>query len=253
MTDEVIENMKLDIQEMNSNITTAKEGLCIYYKYRYTFPKDTEKDRQIIVAKDIINLIKKRYTCSPSVTAGIEHYTKGMVSAKPHLHVHFISKMPSNTIRKGLAQEFGFIGRCQGCIPEIIVNEDKFFRYPLKQQKGETKVFAYSTFPVDKSLIMIEVAHTMWIQSAEIAVGKLEKRIERTSEDRLFQYLNMTFETPPTTYHEVLSAACLYYVHNEQTFNYMTVLGYVDKYLIKTGILSMAGYLKLKGTGDFTI
>lgn len=247
------ESIKLDIQEINKNLIEAKQQLPMFLKYRYTFPADYDKPAQIKLAKEIVRIIKERYMCSSTFTAGIEHYTKGMITAKPHLHVHFISKTPTNTIRKGLATEFNFIGRCQGCIPEVMVNEDKFFRYPFKQQKNETRVWIDSSFDLDTIKTMIEIAYAAWIQSAEIAVGKLEAKILRTSEDRLFQVLDNLFLTEPKTYNEVVTEACIYFAHHEQSFNYTTIIGYVDKYLIKYSKISTKKFLEMKGTIDFQL
>jgi len=253
MTD--TENISLEIVEASENLILPKDTLPQYFKYRYTFPKDYSLEDQIKLARDIVALLKKRYTSDPRLTAGIEHYTKGMLGAKPHLHVHFISKHPSNTIRKGLAQEFRFIGRCQGCIPEVLVDEDKFFRYPLKQQKGETKrLCLFNQFTKEEILIMIDVAHAIWMQSAEVSIGKLEKKIERSSEDRLFQYLDRYFEIEnPTTLTQVISTSVMYFVEHEPCFNFTTIQGYTEKYLLSRKKISIKKYLEIKGTQDFKL
>lgn len=252
MTD--IENIKTTISEISSGIED-QVSIPVFYKYRYTFDKSTSLDEQISLAKNIIKLIKERYACDNRLTAGIEHFTKGKLETKPHLHVHFISKKNSNTIRKGLALEFNFIGRCQCCKAETIVNEDKFFRYPLKQQKNDTFRWGHAAgFTQDEKLIMVDVAYSIWIVSAEVAVEKLQKKIERNSEDRLFHVLDNLFSVdPPTTYYGVMSIAMRYYADNEPTFNYQTIVGYVDKYLILRGIIMITQYLKIKDCKDFSL
>lgn len=252
MTD--IENIKTTISEISSGIDD-QVSIPVFYKYRYTFDKDLLLENQITLAKSIIKLIKERYACDNRVTAGIEHFTKGKLDTKPHLHVHFISKKNSNTIRKGLALEFNFIGRCQCCKAEAIVNEDKFFRYPLKQQKNDTFRWGHASgFTQDEKLNMVEVAYGIWIVSAEVAVDKLQKKIERNSEDRVFHVLDNLFSiSPPTTYYEVMSVAIKYYAEHEPTFSYSTITGYVDKYLIKTERISISKYLKIKKCEDFEL
>lgn len=187
------------------------------------------------------------------MTASIEHFTKGKLQTKPHIHIHFISKRPSNTIRKGIANHFEFIGRCQCCKPEPIVEITKFFKYPLKQQKNDTKVAYHSTFHEEETKQMIDSAYDVWLTSGEVLVNKLEKKIERTSEDRLFNALDLQYSNtnPPSSYHEVLSTAILYYANYEQSFNYTTIVGYVDKYLISRKIISTTKYLNMKGTPDY--
>lgn len=248
-----MENIVMTITEMNDNLDDTRD-LPVYYKYRYTFDKDTDVEAQKKRATEMIKVIKERYMCSPLYTAGIEHYTKGMVSCKPHLHIHFISKKSSNTIRKGLALEFNLIGRCQACKAEVIVDEDKFFRYPLKQQKNNTYIKCWSSFPKEESQMMIDVAYACWIQAAEIAVGKLEKKVERTSEDRLFLRLDKYFELEdPKDYNSILKFALMYYAEHEPCFNYTTIVGYVDKYLIKHEKMSLDRYLLMKGASNFDL
>lgn len=254
MTD--TENIKMEIQEITDGLSD-QVSLPVYYKYRYTFDKDTELEQQKKLARDILKVIQNRYACDTRYTLGIEHFTKGKLSTKPHLHIHFISKKTSNTIRKGLAQEFNFIGRCQCCKAEAIVNEEKFFNYPLKQQKNDTARFVLSSFPKEETLKMIDVAYSIWMVSSEVAVNKLEKKIERNSEDRVFHvldnYFNSVQPTDTLSYYDVLNVALNYYAHNEPTFNYSTIVGYVDKYLIKNGKLSIQKYLKMKNVVDFDL
>lgn len=247
----VVEDLSDTIEQIQSLNDDLK--LPVFYKYRYTFEKDLPVIEQKVLAKRIIDFIRERYACDKRLTAGIEHFTKGKLQTRPHLHVHFISKRPSNTIRKGLAQHFEFIGRCQCCKPEPLVNEDKFFKYPLKQQLHDTKVAYWSTFSPNDTTKMVQSAYDLWLVSGEVLVNKLEKKMERTSEDRLFNALDILYQSdPPATYHALMSAALKYYAQNEQTFNYTTINGYVDKYLIQKDLISMSAYFKLKGTPDFT-
>lgn len=251
MTDTEI--IKMEITEITDGIADSV-SIPVYYKYRYTFDNDSDLESQKKLARDILKIIRARYACDNRITLGIEHFTKGKLNTKPHLHIHFISKKTSNTIRKGLAQEFNFIGRCQCCKAEAIVNEDKFFNYPLKQQKNDTYRFFLSSFTKEETANMIDVAYAIWMVSSEVAVNKLEKKIERNSEDRLFHVLdNLFISDPPTTYHEILRVALLYYANNEPTFNYTTIQGYVDKYLIKNEKISIQKYLKIKGSDDFDL
>lgn len=249
-----IENIKTTISEISSGLDD-QVSIPVFYKYRYTFDKGSSIDEQISLSKLIIKLIKERYACDNRLTAGIEHFTKGKLETKPHLHVHFISKKNSNTIRKGLALEFNFIGRCQCCKAEAIVNEDKFFRYPLKQQKNDTFRWGHAAgFSQDEKLNMVEVAYGIWTVSAEVAIEKLEKKIARNSEDRVCQVLDNLFALdPPKTYFDVMKCALNYYAEHEETFSYSTISGYVDKYLIRNSKISIQKYLNIKKLEDFEL
>jgi len=106
-------------------VELSSQNLPVYYKYRYTFDRDTQSlEHQISFSKSIITWIKKHYLLGDKITAGIEHYTKGMLPAKAHLHIHFVSRSKADTIRKGLSYNWpeSFVGRCQSCKAEVIVD-----------------------------------------------------------------------------------------------------------------------------------
>lgn len=233
------------ILEASNNL--AKENLVVYYKYRYTFSKeedDLESQKQ--KAKRLCQVIQKNFLADPRMTVGIEHFTKGMVTTKPHVHIHFLSRHKSDTIRKHLARFFEMIGRVQSCKAEVLVCEDKFFRYPLKQQKGDTARFhlVYG-FKSEKQNEMIEIGYSCWKQAAEIAVGKLEKKIERSSKDRLFDYLD-GFTFTKLTEKEICLAAYKYYVENEPNFSYSVVDGYVHMWMLQNGHISYTDFYDKK-------
>lgn len=233
------------ILEASNNL--AKDNLVVYYKYRYTFSKEEDDiETQKQKAKRIFDIIKKNFLADMRMTLGIEHYTKGMVNTKPHVHIHFISRHKSDTIRKHLARWFEMVGRVQACKAEVLVSEDKFFRYPLKQQKGDT--FRYvlcQGFTKDEQTQMIEIANSCWRQAAEIAVGKLEKKIERSSKDRLFEYLD-TIDFDNITEKKICLEAYKYYVENEPNFSYSVVDGYVHMWMLQNNHISYADFYDKK-------
>lgn len=229
-----MDNIKLSIEEANENI--SKTQPLLHMKYRYTFPdnKDwTDLQDRINRFRNIFQYIKSHYANTSQMTGGLEEYTKGMRLTKPHIHIHFMSKSTGGAITKALAREFDMIGRCQSCKAEIIVDDNKFWRYPLKQQKNDTKkhllVIGFSQEEVKN---MLDVAYDCWIQAAQVAVGKLEKKIERTSKDRLFQY----FDTLPFVYKSKKQSYILayeYFTEHEDTVCVKTIDGYVNLYLLK--------------------
>lgn len=223
------------ITEATENL--VKDNLPAYYKYRYTFSKaEQDLQEQQNILKEFSKYIKENYALDSRITGGIEHYTKGMVATKPHMHIHFVSKHKSDTIRKGIMRRFDLIGRCQSCKPEVIVDEDKFWRYPLKQQAGDTyKGNYHSGFTKEVATNMRDVAYACWKQAAEIAVGKIEKKLERTSKERLFAYLD-TLEM--VTEKEAVVNALEYYVEHEETFCAKTIQGYVHCWMLKNNKIS---------------
>lgn len=233
------------IKEATANL--VENNLPVYYKYRYTFPSTDWEDLRDRKNRfeNIFNYIKEHYSTGTQIVGGMEEYTKGMVATKPHIHIHFISKHKSDTIRKGLMREFNMIGRCQCCKPEVIVDTAKFWRYPLKQQKEQTKkhfkVIGFDALTVG---VMIDVAYSCWKQAAEIAVNKVEKKLERTSKERLFAYLDdllIDFKSIK----QVCCMAYCYFQEHEESVCVRTIDAYVNLYILKKGYLSYEEFYDL--------
>lgn len=227
------------IEEATANLSA--DNLTAFYKYRYTFGRNEDTlEKQQNMATCIFNFIKSHFALGGKLIMGLEYYTKGMISTKPHIHIHFQSKHKADWIRKAIAREYELIGRCQSCKAEVLVDEPKFWRYPLKQQDGETKkLVKFAGFEIDEVRVMRDIAYACWKQSAEISVGKAEKKEERTTYDRLVVYLDtIAFESEK----QLTIEAYKYYVENEDTFNHVTITGYVHKYLLKKGYMSYTEY-----------
>lgn len=228
-------NIELQINEATGVITEV--NLPCYYKYRYTFAKhEQDLDCQKNKMRNLVDYIKQHYICDTRIIAGLEHFTKGMLSCKPHVHIHFISKHKADTIRKGLMRRFDMIGRVQSCKAEVLVDEAKFWRYPLKQQLNETsRGVMFSGFNVDEIKQMVSIANACWKQSAEVCVTKLEKKLERTGKDRLFAFL----ETVEFLNEKQFTIEALrYYAENEETFCCKTIKGYVHVYMLLNNKIS---------------
>jgi hypothetical protein len=217
----------------------------VYYKYRFTFQPDDSIDYQRAQVRNIIAEMKKQdYIYDNKYIASIEHYSVNMCSAKPHTHIHFMSRAKSDTIRKQLAREFKMAGRVQCCKAEVNVDEAKFWRYPLKQQRGESRIYVhYSGFEKEEIDRMCDIAYEMWKVAAEVSVAKREKVEENnTLKDRLFIYLDTL--TPKTRY-DVISAALMYYVEKENhPVNNQTIDGYVNLYMLQKKMVSYDTYIK---------
>jgi len=222
---------------MSENLSAT--NLPVYYKYRYTFPSKYDVDEQISFTRLIVRFIKHHYSLGDKMTIGIEHYTKGMLPTKPHVHIHFMSRTKGDTIRKGLAREFPteYIGRCQSCKAEVLVDEPKFWRYPLKQQLNDTKVFASSSGFGEEAKVMLETAYACWKQAAEITIGKMEKKEEKSSKERLFSYLDL-HKSSLNKFSDVYKFAYKYFVENENLLSVQTVDGYINIWLLKNEVIS---------------
>lgn len=230
------------IKEASDNL--CKDNLPAYYKYRYTFPDDFDLHERKVRFNLIFNHIKSKFALG-NVIGGMEEYTKGMITTKPHCHIHFVSKHNSDTIRKSIMREFKLIGRCQACKAEVIVDEPKFWRYPLKQQLNDTRRCVL-TFGFNEEWIQVqtEIAYACWKQSAEIAIAKVEKKLEKTSKERLFVYLD-SLDFAFKNIKQVCCYAYQYFTENEDTVCVKTIDGYVNIYLLQKNYLSYDEFFDL--------
>lgn len=252
-----MENIQFTVSEVSdedSSIPVSKSSfirqqlsqfsLPVYYKYRYTFPPDSSVEYQKATVGHIIHAMKEQgYIIDDKYIASIEHYSVGMTSAKPHCHIHFTSRAKSDTIRKQLARQFEMIGRVQCCKAEINVDEHKFWRYVLKQQKNNSYVYyTYAGFEKEYILTQRDIAYEVWKVAAEVSVAKREKVEETNSlKDRLFIYLS---SCGPITRREVIAAALMYYVEKEQhPVNNQTIDGYVNLYMLQKRLISYDTYI----------
>ena len=231
----------LDILEMKGRLTA--DNAPAYYKYRLTFSEEySNLEDQKRLAKCIVQSLK-HYMLSVKYTAAIEHYTKCMAECKPHLHVHFMSNKSSDTIRKGLNKQFNFKGRRpQACIAEILVDENKFWRYPLKQQTGSTFRWAKTEgFTEDEIKNMVLVSNQCWKQAAEVAIKKVEKREAQTTQDRLYDHLD-TLQY--IDFEELKVNALEWYVQACEVFNNNTLMNYLHFYILSRKHISYREYAR---------
>lgn len=225
---------------------SVADNLVCFYKYRYTFDVDTTLSMQKSVANQILADIRP-YMTIEKYTLGIEYYTKGMQVAKPHLHIHFMSKHPAKNIREKLRANHNMIGRVQACKAEVLVDEEKFWRYPLKQQKSESQKYHRTAgFTEDEVKHMVDVAYSCWKQAAEVECAKQSKREERSGKDRLFAYLDTVIDDNMTL-RDCRIESYKYYVEFEDGFSQPTVKGYAYMYALKKGIISFEEFDDLMG------
>lgn len=239
------ENMKLIIEESDDEeITEIKKteiSQCdIYYKFRYTFQDVDDFREQRASVKLILGFLKK-FILHDRFTAGVEYFKSGMEDAKPHCHIHFVSRTKKDTIVKSLKRSSARDGldlfhtnRCYSLGVEVNVNEDKFFRYPLKQQKGDTyKLILYGNFITKDRLIQLrDEAYAVWITACEIQNKKKEKKEDSDQLcDRLFVYLDK-IDNLDTDLKIKVGIQTFYIEEEKKPFNKTTALGYFYNYKI---------------------
>lgn len=242
-----IEKMELIIEECEvpemKKVEPASQA-DIYYKLRYTFEEDASENLPLMktISKNIVSLLSN-FMIGDKWTLGIECFKSGKVDAKPHLHLHFVSRTKKDTIVKCLKRSDLQIfngNRCYSLGIEVIVNEDKFFRYPLKQQKNDTKRYVAfgKAFNLDVVKNWIETGYSCWIVACEISNAKRERKEDSDQlSDRLYAYLDKkdVLDSDLKIKVEILK----FYVEEEnKPINIATCKGYFLNYKLKRKLCS---------------
>lgn len=249
--DNLEENMKLLIEEESDtnfdNATLSQAD--IYYKFRYTFdqegfgenyPESRKFACYKMITQTLITHLEK-YMLGGRYTAGIEYFKAGMIDAKPHVHIHFVSRHKKDTIVKKLkrhseTKDYFNGNRSYSMGVEVNVNERKFWRYTLKQQKNQTEKF-YCSNGIDDIDSMINEAYAVWITACEIQNAKNQKKEDSDLfSDRLFNYLNKNNCSSDIT---IKIAIQKFYIEVEKKpFNMTTARGYFINYKVTKGLMS---------------
>jgi len=215
----------------------------IYYKFRYTFNEEMHANLndQKSITDEILKILRP-YMSSEYYTAGIEWFKSGMVDCKHHVHVHFISRTKKDTIVKKLkrSSDSWFSGnRCYSLGVEVNVDKDKFFRYPLKQQQGDTRKYIKAGGFSKESLIqMRDCAYAVWLTAAEVMNKKIQKKEDSDQLcDRLFVYLDNIGQMD-TDLKIKVSIQKFYIEQEKKPFNKTTALGYFYNYKIQKGLMT---------------
>jgi len=213
----------------------------IYYKFRYTFnEKLIELEDQKKITNSIITLLRP-YMSVEYFTAGIEWFKSGMVDCRPHVHIHFVSRTKKDTIVKKLKRSGSMFdgNRCYSLGIEVNVDKEKFFRYPLKQQNGDTRKFTRcGGFTKETLITMRDCAYAVWLTAAEVMNKKIQRKEDSDQLcDRLFVYLDNIGQMDTDI--KIKIAIQKFYIEQEKKpFNKTTALGYFYNYKIQKGKMS---------------
>lgn len=235
---------EIDEPEVPSEFQKVSQSQAdIYYKFRYTFPEgEIESNRNAILKAFIKQL--RRFMIGGKYVAGIECFKTGMVDARPHLHLHFVSRTKRDTISKWLRRHDDpdmpalHGNRCYALSVETVVNGDKFWRYPLKQQKNDTQRTAYSEgFTKEEVARLRDEAYAVWITSCEVQNKKIEKKEDADAlSDRLYKYLDKLDKKDNLSIKVGIQK--FYILEEQKPFNKTTALGYFYNYKIMRGLMT---------------
>lgn len=235
---EEIEEPEVPSEFQNCQMSQAD----IYYKFRYTFSEtDVDLSERRAVMKSIITDLR-RFMVGGRYVAAIERFKTGMVDAKAHCHIHFASRTKKDTIRKWLKRHddanIYHSNKCYALPVEVDVNYDRFWRYPLKQQKNDTATLVLSEgFGADQLQKWRDEAYAVWITGCEVQNKKIEKKEQSDAlSDRLFEYLDKIGQKDDRSLK--IGIQQFYIVEEQRPFNKTTALGYFYNYKIMRGLMT---------------
>lgn len=228
----------------------------VLYKFRYTFPGQTNETihdpSRVPLKKDIIifrqlNEIIKQF--SQQQTCGFEGKNSKGEPTYYHCHIHFTSKVLKGTIRKKIDRFLETEGYPHSGIkqislkPEAFWTHEKIFGYPLKQYSKElveTKNSAiYSKgFSLEQLNDMRRASHQSWMISIEINGN----RDNRDNSDTLFERAvskidKLPLEQKVANLRQISSILIQLYTDENRPINLTTIQGYTYTLGIKYKVI----------------
>jgi len=215
----------------------------IYYKFRYTFPEEYQGslEMQKTRTRIIVGLLRK-FMLQGEYVAGIEWFKTGMLDVTHHVHIHFVSRTKKDTIVKSLKRSDKneecpiFNGnRCYALGREVDVHIDKFWRYPLKQQGGDTRKCAmFEGHQKNRVIDWRAQAYAVWITASEIQNKKIEKKEDSDQlSTRLYAHLDKV--DTGTDVKIKIEIQKFYIEIEDRPFNRTTALGYFYNWKVLRG------------------
>lgn len=218
----------------------------VYYKLRITTDDDAfdpERGRpHHQTRKSIWNLLKEDGAIHGKGVAATEVKGKDGDYVRQHFHIHFASRKKKDAIRKKITRyweaehEEKLSGNKQWSFKlEPYVDTQKFFNYPLKQQKDSSLV-DYVGFTKEEIETMMIEANAVCRVSQEVVAAKGARKEENdTLYDRLARYLDKTEG-------DIKVAIITFYMGENRPINNTTLIGYYHLYRLKTGVITPAEY-----------
>ncbi len=223
----------------------------VAYKFRFTF---TDQDKEHTyqgdlpklkrwqrIAKLFLDHTVEKYAFGNKAIGGIEFLNKLGEYTYAHFHLHFYSVSPRDTIAKQYRRilEDRFDDQESRGIKAFYLHatptrdDDKFWRYPLKQGKDYKLT---SGFPYEKIDHMFQVAHDSWKIGQEVALAKNDKR---DSADTLFDRAREKIKKlNPQSKIEITKCFIEFYKEDSKPINRQIITGYVTLYQLHEGLIT---------------
>lgn len=256
-----MENLELDIQEKTveeEKLSGEYEGfssppddlfLPIPYHLRFTF-SDQDKDLKCLESKSFINRCKlihmslltkiSPYFYNNQYTSGFEVRNK-LGNCKAHIHVCFKSTALKNTIDKAIKRHLSdnydqeVVGNQAKMFKEWtqLRDENKFWRYPIKQTLDPTKCNGFSKEYLEQQH---QIGKDTYAIGQEVAQAKLDKRDNLdTLFLRVYNKLKKS-QIQPKNPREIADHFVQFYLDEDRPLNKTVIQGYVLLASVKLGI-----------------
>lgn len=221
----------------------------VYLKLRITVDEDVwteengkklDRHGQLTLGTTLDYLKEKGYIHSRA-TSGYEKKGKTGDYVRPHFHIHFDTLTKKDTIRKALVNKWKrdrdekLSGNKMWSLQlEPYVVEDKFFCYPLKQQR-EDKPPPSVGFSEDDIRAMTKAAVMTAAVATDVAVKKQARREES---ETLYDRLEAALDKKEGTVGDILT----FYMEENKPINDTTIVGYYNLYRLKRQRITIDEY-----------
>lgn len=235
----------------NRRLSMAK-----YYKLRYTFGEDINETEDISMAKQALKTYLtdelpqwKEHLGMIDYSYGVEFRDKFGEQTKRHIHIHFSSDKELGGMRRWLTRRWKSQGeeRTRASLysfveEDDVKDEDRFYRYPLKQCKDpmfNTPITLHRIFVQginkEKAEELRKLAYDEWVRLCEINIKKRDTQLNKDSTySKIEKYLG---QMDISTYGQVRDKVIEFYMKEGMAINVNTIAGYIVTYSLNRGFV----------------
>ena len=208
-------------------------------KFRFTPQEELHDEHQFQCA---LTSYVQHITDCEYMTCGYEVLNKLGEPAKPHYHYHLATKKTIGAIRKAFQRgdyytESNVKGNELYSMSEEkdVIDTSRFFRYPFKQ--GGRRKFREKLPPNFELEVEIKCAKEEYASMVKFNQAKRDKALAPTNCDKIMEYLESLSELPRSDL-DILEKMIQYYADKGSSANKQTLLGYLNTYKIRNGIIT---------------
>lgn len=224
----------------------------IGYKLRFTFSDQKaplfpqHQDKQFmsrcktIQTKLINKLMDNNYVHKNRLTSGFETLNKLKETTYAHIHIHFYSKAVKESIRRTIKRFLREVydqettgNKNMSFVAEHIIDDEKFFRYPLKQNLDIKNQRGFTMEQLEK---MHDIAKDSYAITCQVSQKKADNR---DNSDTLFLRVFNKLDKATDNKTSILKKFLQLYIDEDRPINKTTITGYVLNAQVKLGQKSL--------------